>query len=138
MMSSGARTKGAAATAINGTMRDLAAVRKLDYRLFTRSTRPVGVLGRMKAPYYQTELNVDGVRIRPDNVIIAAVTGVVILPHDLVVVIADATDEFGKIEVASRQRVLASEDLQKIWPVARLADRSASHSMKCSNRRGRR
>lgn len=63
-------------------------------------------------------------------------TGVVILQHDLVVVIADATDEFGKIEVASRQRVLASEDLQKIWPVARLADRSASHLMKAPTGEG--
>lgn len=64
------RPKGAAATVVNGTLRDLAAVRKLDYPLFTRGTRPVGVLGRVKAPYCQTELNVDGVRIRRGNVIL--------------------------------------------------------------------
>ena len=119
LMSSGAKTKGAAATVVNGTVRDLAEVCKLDYPLFAKGMSPVGVSGRMEATYYQTDLNVDGVRIRPGDVIFADVTGVVVIPHDLVGVIADAADELGKNEVACRQRILAGEDLQKIWPVGK-------------------
>lgn len=117
LMSSGAKTKGAAATVVNGTVRDLAEVRKLDYPLFAKGISPVGVSGRMEATYYQTDLDVDGVRIRPGDVIFADVTGVVVIPHELVSVIADAADELGKNEVQCRQRILAGEDLQKIWPV---------------------
>lgn len=119
LMSSGAKTKGAAATVVNGTVRDLAEVRKLDYPLFAKGMSPVGVSGRMEATYFQTELNIDGVRIRPGDVIFADVTGVVVIPHELVGVIADAADELGKNEVACRQRILAGEDLQKIWPVGK-------------------
>ena len=117
LMSSGAKTKGASATVVNGTVRDLAEVRKLDYPLFAKGMSPVGVSGRMEATYYQTDLDVDGVRIRPGDVIFADVTGVVVIPHELVGVIADAADELGKNEVQCRQRILAGEDLQKIWPV---------------------
>ncbi|MDF2797332.1 MAG: hypothetical protein K0R85_76 [Devosia sp.] len=119
LMSSGAKTKSAAATVVNGTVRDLAEVRKLDYPLFAKGMSPVGVSGRMEATYFQTELNIDGVRIRPGDVIFADVTGVVVIPSELVGVIADAADELGKNEVACRQRILAGEDLQKIWPVGK-------------------
>lgn len=119
LMSSGAKTKGAAATVVNGTVRDLAEVRKLDYPLFAKGMSPVGVSGRMEATYFQTELNIDGVLIRPGDVIFADVTGVVVIPHELVGVIADAADELGKNEVACRQRILSGEDLQKIWPVGK-------------------
>lgn len=119
LMSSGAKTKGAAATVVNGTVRDLAEVRKLDYPLFAKGMSPVGVSGRMEATYFQTELNIDGVRIRPGDVIFADVTGVVAIPSELVGVIADAADELGKNEVVCRQRILAGEDLQKIWPVGK-------------------
>ncbi|RYH97287.1 MAG: RraA family protein [Acetobacteraceae bacterium] len=119
LMSSGAKTKGAAATVVNGTVRDLAEVRKLDYPLFAKGMSPVGVSGRMEATYFQTELNIDGVRIRPGDVIFADVTGVVVIPSELVGVIADSADELGKNEVACRQRILAGEDLQKIWPVGK-------------------
>jgi regulator of RNase E activity RraA len=119
LMSSGAKTKGAAATVVNGTVRDLAEVRKLDYPLFAKGMSPVGVSGRMEATYFQTELNIDGVRIRPGDVIFADVTGVVVIPSELVGVIADAADELGKNEVVCRQRILAGEDLQKIWPVGK-------------------
>lgn len=119
LMSSGAKTKGAAATVVNGTVRDLAEVRKLDYPLFAKGMSPVGVSGRMEATYFQTELNVDGVRIRPGDVIFADVTGVVVIPSELVGVIADAADELGKNEAICRQRILAGEDLQKIWPVGK-------------------
>lgn len=119
LMSSGAKTKGAVATVVNGTVRDLAEVRKLDYPLFAKGMSPVGVSGRMEATYFQTELNVDGVRIRPGDVIFADVTGVVVIPSELVGVIADAADELGKNEAICRQRILAGEDLQKIWPVGK-------------------
>lgn len=119
LMSSGAKTKGAVATVVNGTVRDLAEVRKLDYPLFAKGMSPVGVSGRMEATYFQTELNVDGVRIRPGDVIFADVTGVVVIPSELVGVIADAADELGKNEAICRQRILAGEDLRKIWPVGK-------------------
>jgi 4-hydroxy-4-methyl-2-oxoglutarate aldolase len=117
LMSSGAKTKGAAATVVNGTVRDLAEVRKLDYPLFAKGMSPVGVSGRMEATHYQVELNIDGVKVRPGDVIFADVTGVVVIPAGLVGVIADAADANGEAEIRCRQRILAGENLRDIWPV---------------------
>ncbi len=116
LMSSGAKTKGAAATVVNGTVRDLAEVRKLDYPLFARGMSPVGVSGRMEPAHYQVELDIDGVRVRPGDVIFADVTGVVVIPAELVGVIADAADALGKDEASYRARILSGENLRDIWP----------------------
>lgn len=117
LMSSGAKTKGAAATVVNGTVRDLAEVRKLDYPLFAKGMSPVGVSGRMEATHYQVELDIDGVKVRPGDVIFADVTGVVVIPANLVSAIADAADANGEAEIGCRKRILAGENLRDIWPV---------------------
>jgi len=117
LMSSGAKTKGAAATVVNGTVRDLAEVRRLDYPLFAKGMSPVGVSGRMEPAHFQVELDVDGVKVRPGDVIFADITGVVVIPAELVAVIADAADANGEAERRCRERILAGEKLRDIWPV---------------------
>lgn len=117
LMSSGAKVKGAAATVVNGTVRDLAEVRKLDYPLWAKGMSPVGVSGRMEPAHYQVELDIDGVRVRSGDVIFADITGVVVIPAELVGVIADAADANGEAEARCRERILAGENLRDIWPV---------------------
>lgn len=116
LMSTGAKMKGAAATVVHGTVRDLAEVRRLDYPLFALGMSPVGVSGRMEPAEAQVELNLGGVRVRPGDVVFADVTGVVVIPHELVAAIADDADVNGEAEVRARQRILAGEPLRKVWP----------------------
>lgn len=117
LMSTGAKTRGAAATIVNGTVRDLAEVRKLDYPLFACGMSPVGVSGRMEPVRYQSELTIGGVKVRPGDVIFADVTGCVVIPRELVGSIADAADANGEGEARARQRILAGEKLRNVWPV---------------------
>lgn len=117
LMSTGAKVAGAAATVVHGTVRDLAEVRHLDYPLFARGTSPVGVSGRMEPVKAHVELDIEGVRVRPGDVIFADISGVVVIPHELVATIADAADENGKVEARCRERILAGEKLQSIWPL---------------------
>ena len=117
LMSTGARTRGAAATVVHGTVRDLAEVRKLDYPLYAGGVSPVGVSGRMEPAEAQVELDINGVRVRPGDIIFADISGVVVIPHELVEKIADDADKNGDAEVVCRQRILAGEKLRDIWPV---------------------
>ncbi|SFZ86786.1 Regulator of RNase E activity RraA [Devosia enhydra] len=117
LMSTGAKTAGAVATIVNGTVRDLAEVRKLDYPLFARGMSPVGVSGRMEPAKAQVELNVKGVRVRPGDVVFADITGCVVIPHELVREVADAADRNGEGEARCRERILSGEKLQSVWPV---------------------
>lgn len=117
LMSTGAKTAGAAATIVHGTVRDLAEVRKLDYPLFARGVSPVGVSGRMEPAEAQVELNIKGVRVRPGDVIFADISGVVVIPQELVAVIADEADRNGEGEARCRERILTGEKLRDVWPV---------------------
>lgn len=117
LMSTGAKVAGAAATVVHGTVRDLAEVRHLGYPLFARGASPVGVSGRMEATYTQVDLDIDGVTVRPGDVIFGDINGVVVIPRELVRQVADAADENGKAEAECRERLLAGEKLQSVWPL---------------------
>nr|WP_232372102.1 hypothetical protein [Acuticoccus mangrovi] len=117
LMSTGAKTAGAAATVVNGTVRDLAEVRALDYPLFGRGVSPVGVGGRMEPTRTQIPVTIGRVTVHPGDVIIGDVNGVVAIPRALVGEIADAADQNGEAEAHYRTRILAGEKLQSVWPL---------------------
>lgn len=116
LMSTGAKTRGAAATVVHGTVRDLAEVRKLEYPLFARGVSPVGVSGRMEPARAGTDLQIGNVLVRPGDVIFADICGVVVIPQQLVRTIADAADRNGEGEAQCRDRILAGEKLRSVWP----------------------
>lgn len=117
LMSSGAKTRGAAATIVNSTVRDLAQVRALGYPLFGTEPSPVGVTGKKEPIAAQVPITFGRVTIRPGDVIFGDVDGVVCIPKEHLSAVADQADELGKDEAAARDRILAGEKLQSVWPV---------------------
>lgn len=117
LMSTGAKTKGAAATVVSGTVRDIAQVRELGYPLFGSGRSPISVSGRKEPRESQVQLTIDGVKVCPGDVIFADIDGVVVIPKAMVKALADAADELGKGEAGCRDRILAGEKLQAVWPV---------------------
>lgn len=117
LMSSGAKTRGAAATIVNSTVRDLAQVRALGYPLFGTELSPVGVTGKKEPIAAQVPITFGRVTIRPGDVIFGDIDGVVCIPKEHLSAVADQADELGKDEAAARDRILAGEKLQSIWPV---------------------
>ncbi|WP_339776151.1 RraA family protein [uncultured Thalassospira sp.] len=118
LMSTGSKTRGLAATIVNGTVRDLAQVRELGYPLFGTHPSPVGVTGKKEPRHSQVPVTIAGVTIRPGDVIFADIDGVVALPKEQLVAIADAADDLGKNEQSARDRLLSGEKLQSVWPAA--------------------
>lgn len=116
LMSSGAKTRGAAATIVHGTVRDLAQVRALGYPLFGSTASPVGVTGKKEPTKSQVPLTIGKATIRPGDVIFADIDGVVVIPKERVRDVADAADALGENETAARDRILSGERLQTVWP----------------------
>jgi 4-hydroxy-4-methyl-2-oxoglutarate aldolase len=116
LMSSGAKTRGAAATIVNGTVRDLAQVRALGYPLFGTSSSPVGVTGKKEPKQSQVPVNIGRVTVRPGDIIFGDIDGVVVVPKDRLRDVAEAADELGKNEATARDRILSGEKLQSVWP----------------------
>ena len=116
LMSSGAKTRGAAATIVHGTVRDLAQVRALGYPLFGSSASPVGVTGKKEPKHSQVPLTIGRAIVRPGDVIFGDIDGVVVIPKERLRDVADAADALGRNEAAARDRILGGEKLQSIWP----------------------
>ncbi|WMS44656.1 hypothetical protein RDV64_09845 [Acuticoccus sp. MNP-M23] len=117
LMSTGAKTAGAAATIVNGTVRDLHEVGKLGYPLFARGASPVGVGGRMEPREAGIPITIGKVVIHPGDIVLADINGVVVIPRALASTIADDADKNGEGEQRARDRILAGEKLQSIWPM---------------------
>jgi len=117
LMSSAAKTAGAAATIVNGTVRDLAEVRALGYPLFGAGVSPVGVSGNMEPAKAQVAITINGVTVRPGDILMGDINGVVAIPQDKISIIADAADANGAFEAKARERILSGEKIRSIWPV---------------------
>lgn len=117
LMSTGAKLHGAAATVVHGSVRDLAQVRALGYPLFGTDASPVGVTGKKEPKQSQVPIKIGRVTIQPGDIIFGDIDGVIAIPKDRVREVADAADELGRNEAAARDRILAGERLQVIWPV---------------------
>ncbi len=117
LMSSGAKTAGAAATIVQGTVRDLAQLRTLGYPLFGSSASPVGVTGKKELGESQVPFKLGRVTVSPSDFIFGKIDGVVAIPKSRARDVANAADALGTNETAARDRILSGEKLQSIWPV---------------------
>lgn len=117
LMSTGAKTRGLAASVVSGTVRDIAQVRELGYPLFGRSLSPVSVSGKMEPRHSQITIEIGRVKVSPGDIIFADIDGVVVIPKAMAKAVADQADQLGRAEASARDRILAGEKLQAIWPV---------------------
>lgn len=117
LMSTGAKVRGAAATIVNGTVRDLAQVRQLGYPLFASAASPVGVTGKKEPVEAHVPVSFGNVEICPGDIIFGDIDGVVRVSREHLVAVADQADKLGQEEASARKRILAGEKLQDVWPV---------------------
>lgn len=117
LMSTGAKTSGAIATVVNGTVRDLAQVRTLGYPLFGTAPSPIGVTGKKEPVKSRVALKIGKATVKPGDIIFGDIDGLVVIPKEHVKAVADQADALGKQEAIARDRILAGEKLQQIWPV---------------------
>ncbi|SFO55351.1 Regulator of RNase E activity RraA [Cohaesibacter marisflavi] len=117
LMSTGAKTSGAVATVVNGTVRDLAQVRTLGYPLFGTAPSPIGVTGKKEPVESQVALQIGKATVKPGDIIFGDIDGLVVIPKEHVKAVADQADALGEQEAKARDRILAGEKLQQIWPV---------------------
>lgn len=80
-----------AGTVVHGSARDIADIRKMDYPLFARNIYMVSGKNRTRISALQCELNINDVKISPDDWVMADDNGVLVIPrHHLLEVILRA------------------------------------------------
>lgn len=72
--------------------------------------------GKKEPVESQILLTIGRVTIAPGDIIFGNVDGVVVIPKARVRDVADQVDKLGRAEAAARERIVAGEKLQAVWP----------------------
>ena len=104
LLSLAAKTKGLAGVVTDGPARDVDECEMLGFPVYSNSVVPISARGRIVQESVNKEIQFAGVQVRPNDLVIADGSGVVIIPQEKVAeVIAAATD------MADRKAEMAAE-----------------------------
>lgn len=104
LLSLAAKTKGLAGVVTDGPCRDVDECEMLDFPIYAGSVVPISARGRIVQESVNKEIQLAGVQVRPNDLVVADGSGVVVIPQEKVAdVIGTAT------ELADREAEMAEE-----------------------------
>lgn len=108
-----AEGNGLSGVVINGGYRDVPALRESEFPVFGAGPTPMTGQRRLRVASVDSAVEIEGIRIRPDDVIVADATGVVVVPEDRAAEVADVATEIlreeRELEAAIADGVTVSE-----------------------------
>ena len=107
--------RGAEATIVDGSVRDVEQVIAMGYPLFARSVEPIGAVGRIEDVDTDIDIEVCGIRIQPGDIIFGDRDGLVAVPKGVCEMVADMAEALGQKEKGFRRRILAGEQLTQVF-----------------------
>lgn len=107
LLSTSCQARGVAGALTDGPVRDVARVRALGFTVFGRGTMPADINGRYDVVGHRVEAQIDGVTIRPGDIVVGDADGVVIIPCELVDQVTAIVEEKSRGESAFRAAVRA-------------------------------
>lgn len=104
LLSLGAKTKGLGGVVTDGPARDIDECEQLEFPIYSRSVVPISARSRVVQESVNQEIQFAGVQVKPNDIVIADGSGVVIIPQEKAAeVIATAT------ELADQEAKMADE-----------------------------
>ena len=105
MVALGATTKGLAGAIIDGSTRDVDAIERLGFAVWSTAVRPFGAAKRASGSV-NLSVTCAGVRVSPGDLVVADGDGVVVVPQELVAETLEATERRLQREVLIREAAL--------------------------------
>jgi len=115
LFSCAALGRGAAGVVIDGYARDAAEIRALGFPAFARGLSPLDTFGRATVTAIGVEARAGGVTVRPGDLVVADVDGVVVVPRSLVADVAQAVLTKRRLEKSVREDLLTGRGIREVW-----------------------
>lgn len=80
ILSMGAKMKGVSGVVVDGAARDIDMCEEFEFPVFARGTIPITARGRIMQESFNTVIRVGDVQVRPGDIVLADINGVVIIP----------------------------------------------------------
>jgi regulator of RNase E activity RraA len=117
LMSTAARARGATGALINGYIRDTQGILEMQFPVFCLGRYAQDQKGRGRVIDYRVEVEIGGVRLRPGDIVIGDIDGVVVVPRAAEAEIFSAALEKARaekiIKTELEQGMLATEAFKK-------------------------
>jgi regulator of RNase E activity RraA len=123
ILSMGAKMKGIAGVIVDGAARDIDACKEFGFPVYARGTVPITARGRIMEESFNEMIRIGDVQLRPGDVIMADVNGVVIIPVEKVEEVLEAAEGLLQKEEAM------VEDLRKGVPILEVDQKYSYETM---------
>ncbi len=107
--------RGAAGVIIDGFARDAAEIRALGFPAFARGLSPLDTFARAVVTGIDVEARVGGVDVRPGDLVVGDVDGIVVVPHEMADDVAEAVATKHRLEGNAREDLLAGMSIREVW-----------------------
>ena len=107
--------RGAAGVVVDGYVRDAAAIEALGFPTFARGLSPVDTFARAVVTGVDVETRAGGVGVRPGDLVVGDVDGIVIVPREMAADVAEAVVTKHRLEGNAREDLLAGMSIREVW-----------------------
>jgi regulator of RNase E activity RraA len=113
-MTAGAVANRHAGAVLDGGVRDLVEIRRdYDFPVYARSVSPGTTLGRFKTVASQVPVCVGGIVVRPGDILVGDVDGVVVVPRAQAEAVLKMAEEIDARELEQAKLIIAERSLRK-------------------------
>jgi regulator of RNase E activity RraA len=113
-MTATAKSKKVKAACIDGGIRDTFQILEADFPVFYKYRLSNGSLGRCLITHFQTVLQIDDVTIKPGDIILGDIDGVLVVPRDIAYEVLIRAEEIKENEKKIFSWVHAGDSIQTI------------------------
>ena len=114
LLSLGAKTKGLGGVVTDGPARDIDECEQLGFPIYSRSVVPISARSRIVQESVNQEIQFAGVQCKPNDIVIADGSGVVIIPQDKAAEVIAAATELADQEAKMAEEIRAGKSMVEI------------------------
>jgi len=100
VLSMGAKMKGVSGVVVDGAARDIDACKEFGFPVYARGTVPITARGRIMEESFNEVVRIGDIQVRPGDIILADINGVVIIPVEKLEEVLKAAEEILEKEEA--------------------------------------
>ncbi|HSR12458.1 MAG TPA: RraA family protein [Thermodesulfobacteriota bacterium] len=100
-----AKVRGVNGLVVDGGVRDLDEIREFDFPVFSRYVVPTSGKGRVKILSMNTPVKIDGVLVRPGDIVVGDGTGIVCVPIEVAEEVMNAATQFDQQDKQAMEEI---------------------------------
>ncbi len=114
ILSCAAKKKGVLGVFIDGAARDIDACQDMEFPLFARGIVPITARGRIMQEDYNCPIRLGDVQVRPGDILVGDVNGLVVIPQEKVEEVISAAEEIFEKEERMKTDILKGMDILEV------------------------